>query len=279
MCETMPRSVREVIPGTEELVFRQPYVAGTVVSTCAREGRGRARASYSHPRDNKRISIDECPMMLLPRAQVRHNFNAYTLRRRFTTVADNGFQDLQLSTISVSDWVEAGGRPTHKSALRTPGSRRKSEADSGFGSLKRCVTFEDLSESSLNRSPDELSTSSGGDNKPGNRDDDDGESVLSGASYEDRRTYDLPEHLDSFGDNDKVCVAPNKKKKREQEPPPHPENKHHPGDCNSCPQCQKDDARMRKYFGGVDYFLDWIISKWGKASITIYLNHRAIEAL
>ncbi|XP_052800182.1 uncharacterized protein LOC128231412 isoform X13 [Mya arenaria] len=214
----------------------------------------------------REITINDAPMMLLPKARVRDSPSHYDkFRRSYTVVeADAPYQGLHISTIQSVDGMVPRQMP--RSALKQrKESISRSEADSGFCSLKRSVTFDNLSrsQSTVFRSDDEfenLSESSYDETADTNH-----ELFHHNNALED---VDLSDHLDSFGDNSPVIsrLSPH--------PPPktvlpvkrrrHGEGDHNVEACEICGVILSDTERVQRSFGKVDSFLSWVMVRWGK---------------
>ncbi|XP_060599771.1 uncharacterized protein LOC132753345 isoform X4 [Ruditapes philippinarum] len=220
-------------------------------------------------RRQKEITINDAPMMLLPKARVRDSLDYYdNFRRSYSVVADTSVQGLHISTIQSVSGLEK--ITPQKPALKSRRSSiSRSEADSGFCSLKRAVTFENLShsQSSVYKSDDDLdnlSVSTVDDNLDNDSDD---HLPNIQASF-----GEIPDHLESFSNGDYVLANPPhvprppsrsegyyfSKRRR------HGHSEDH--DISACEICgvvlsEKDKVQMK--FGKVDKFLDWVMSKWG----------------
>ncbi|KAK3587653.1 hypothetical protein CHS0354_032859 [Potamilus streckersoni] len=232
----------------------------------------------------KKLTIDRVPIMLIPKARIRED-GEMLINRSFGVVADDGTQGLYLSAIS--HILPASHKPTKSAlkAIRYSSSLGRSEVDSGFGSMKRSVTFGDLSHSrSSIRTSDDLEiwseASQSGDEEAdiksktfAEEDDDD---VL---SYRLTRLADLanaPQHLDSFGGKEPVLVtrvATSRPKSRNFTR----RKRHSRGSvqCEFCGAIVPESDMLRKKvtnsFGTVDCFHDWVLAKLGKRSDLQYL--------
>ncbi|XP_052800169.1 uncharacterized protein LOC128231412 isoform X3 [Mya arenaria] len=222
----------------------------------------------------REITINDAPMMLLPKARVRDSPSHYDkFRRSYTVVeADAPYQGLHISTIQSVDGMVPRQMP--RSALKQrKESISRSEADSGFCSLKRSVTFDNLSrsQSTVFRSDDEfenLSESSYDETADTNH-----ELFHHNNALED---VDLSDHLDSFGDNSPVIsrLSPH--------PPPktvlpvkrrrHGEGDHNVEACEICGVILSDTERVQRSFGKVDSFLSWVMVRWGKRGELQYVQ-------
>lgn len=224
----------------------------------------------------REITINDSPMMLLPKARVRESMEYYDQFRQSYNgvVADTSTQGLHISTIqSVTGLVT---RIAPKSAIKhRKNSLSRSEADSGFCSLKRSVTFENLSrsQSTVFRSDDEydnLSETSSDEKYDCER--------IPCPSPEIADSDDFPMHLESFGNDGPVIPSPplipprplsrqchSEKVRRRR----HGEQDGHDAEsCEICGVVLSDSERVKRSFGRVDTFLDWVMSKWGKVSKT-----------
>ncbi|XP_053374901.1 uncharacterized protein LOC123535376 [Mercenaria mercenaria] len=220
-------------------------------------------------RRQKEITINDAPMMLLPKARVRDSLDYYDqFRRSYSVVADTSAQGLHISTVQSYSCLES--KTPHKSVLKSRrNSISRSEADSGFCSLKRAVTFENLShsQSSVYKSDDDLDnlSDSSDEDKLDNHTDDHLPDIQSTLD-------DIPDHLESFSNGDFVLADP----QYVPRPPSRTEGyqvhnrrrhgQHGNHDISACEICgvvlsEKDKVKMK--FGKVDKFLDWVMSKWG----------------
>lgn len=227
----------------------------------------------SRSRRQKEITINDAPMMLLPKARVRDSLDYYdSFRRSYSVVADTSAQGLHISTIQSVSGLEK--MAPHKPALKSRRSSvSRSEADSGFCSLKRAVTFENLSysQSSVYKSDDDLDNLSVStvDDKFDNDSDDHLPDIQASVD-------EIPDHLESFSNGDFVLANP----PHVPRPPSRAEGfyvskrrrhgHHEDHDISACEICgvvlsEKD--RVKKKFGKVDKFLDWVMSKWGPVSV------------
>lgn len=222
----------------------------------------------------REITINDSPMMLLPKARVRESVDFYDQARRAYggVVADTSTQGLHISTIQ--SVVGMDSRLPSKSAIKhRKNSISRSEADSGFCSLKRSVTFENLSrsQSTVFRSDDEFENMS---DSSSDEKDDHHTARPSYPSPEVPESDDFPIHVDSYGHDEPVITNP-------QFIPPRPPSRqchsererrrrhgdHEGHDAESCEICGvvlTDSERVKKSFGRVDTFLDWVMCKWGK---------------
>lgn len=195
------------------------------------------------------ISIDNTPTMLLPKARVRKDYDIYSIPRPFSVIPAEEYHHLYLS--SASEPLDYFSRRTpSKPSLKTKGSSRV--ADIANSSLKRSVTFEDLSLS-----------------RPESRLVDRSSSVISTQNEDEGPCWDsLPLYLDSYADERPVIPTPrtnsqNSNRSRTRSRPDDQECA-----CSIC-EVMSDKARVQKYFGGVNSFLKWILAKWGKVSLLI----------
>lgn len=215
---------------------------------------------------NRVVSIDKSPIMLLPKARVRDNYDIYGINRPFSVVPADEYNTLYLSTLA-SDADDMRSKAPSRASLK---SRRysRSDADSGFHSLKRYVTFDDMSmsRSTLYKSVDDLDVHS--DVDAPEVDEVDNVSVRSlSPGHHLSDSCGASEYIDSFGDTSipKLPRLPSRyiraEKRRVKTPNPKPVN---PDKCN-CSICSamEDQARVQRHFGGIDKFLDWIYSNWG----------------
>lgn len=256
-----------VLKRSQNSCLRFPKVEATAVN---RDDKLKlSRLGQRTMRDPHRaISIDESPIMLLPKAHVRNDYDIRASKRAFSVVADDEASSLHLSTVPY-DREDVKSRSTSRSSIKSR-KNHPSDADSGIGSsLRRCVTFSELSlsRSSIARSLDELEKSSelGDLNNNSVKDNDMLDSVFG----------PLPEaeddggHLDSFAD---IIPDPPKIRKRQEGKQQNQEctltetdiQRCHEQDCEICKGFMSEKTRIQRYFGGVDQFLQWLYSKWGK---------------
>ena len=241
---------------------------------------GGHRNCYRHPTDKKKnITINDFPMMLLPRAQIRTNYNATNCRRPFIIIPDDGLHDIHLSTISVSDWMEhaqshTGPRTTKRVVgMIRPNSgsvitesvsgirKRYSDSDSGYSSFKRCVTFEDLSlgSTAVTELIDGLFVRS----VPSHQSVKSDQSLESiqldecGGSEGEERLEHLPIYLDSFGEDKPLFTALQ---------PSAAAALIHNAVYNQPTQddhgCLQYMLRSERYTGGTQLLIRWIFAKW-----------------
>ncbi|XP_078335967.1 uncharacterized protein LOC111136340 isoform X23 [Crassostrea virginica] len=223
-----------------------------------------------HRDPHRAISIDESPIMLLPKAHVRNDYDIRASKRAFSVVADDELSTFHLSTVPF-EREDTKPRSTSRSSLKSRKSAR-SEADSGFGSsIRRCVTFSELSlsRSTITRSLDDIEKSSVSEDMNNNsvKDNDMLDSVFGPLPEAD----DDGGHLDSFAD---IIPDPPKIRKKQREISKQDEQgctlteadvkRCHEQDCEICRGFASEQTRIQRYFGGVDQFLQWLYSKWGK---------------
>jgi ribosomal protein S18 len=256
-----------VLKRSQNSCLRFPKVEATAVN---RDDKLKlSRLGQRTMRDPHRaISIDDSPIMLLPKAHVRNDYDIHASKRGFNVVADDEASTLHLSTVPY-DRENIKSRSTSGSSMKSR-KNRPSDADSGIGSsLRRCVTFSELSlsRSSIERSLNELEKSSELDDLNNNnvKDSDVLDSVfgpLPEAEYDDG-------HLDSFAD---IIPDPPKIRKRQEGKQENQKctlteadiQRCHEQDCEICRGFISEKTRIQRYFGGVDQFLQWLYSKWGK---------------
>ncbi|XP_056021395.1 uncharacterized protein LOC125675297 isoform X37 [Ostrea edulis] len=267
-----------VLKRSQNSCLRFPKVEATAVN---RDDKLKlSRLGQRTMRDPHRaISIDESPIMLLPKAHVRNDYDIRASKRAFSVVADDEASSLHLSTVPY-DREDVKSRSTSRSSIKSR-KNHPSDADSGIGSsLRRCVTFSELSlsRSSIARSLDELEKSSelGDLNNNSVKDNDMLDSVFG----------PLPEaeddggHLDSFAD---IIPDPPKIRKRQEGKQQNQEctltetdiQRCHEQDCEICKGFMSEKTRIQRYFGGVDQFLQWLYSKWGKKRKDLLTYSRA----
>ncbi|KAK6192308.1 hypothetical protein SNE40_003797 [Patella caerulea] len=205
--------------------YATPYktiTPGTVLPNFSLDASREYRRSYVHPRDRK-ISIDNVPTMLLPKARIREDFDLSELR-------DLVFPDNSLQKV-------------HLAALHPNGIY-------GNSADQKRIWFEDIS------------------NTSGSISNEDGEcdsllSYLSSTSSDDRHRENIPQHLESFGTTlPEVNVKSRKPLRGLSAPDEHDDHRR----CSSCNQLNEARERVLTYFGGVEYFLSWVLSKWRKVS-------------
>ena len=236
------------------------------------------------PRSHQ-LTINDAPMMLLPKARLRESLDYYDqFRRSYSVVADTTTQGLHISTIQSVNAIQMRAPPKSAMKSRCSSAMGRSDVDSGIGSLKRSVTFDNLtqSRSTVYRLDDDL------DNLSDISNDDDKDDVIkpdTDHTLEDRDSFfrlpsltklddNLPAHLDTFGTDEPTLSSPKprtisrsssftKTKRRKHS---HTDNDDMDA-CEICGTILSDKERVQKSFGQVDNFLDWVLSKWGKVSI------------
>lgn len=220
---------------------------------------------------HRAISIDESPIMLLPKANVRNDYDIRASKRAFNVVADDELSTFHLSTVPLDREEIKSSRSVSRSSMKSRKSLQ-SETDSGFGSsLRRCVTFSELSlsRSTIARSLDDIEKSSELEDVNNNN--------LKNINMLDSLFGPLPEtdddggHLDSFAD---VIPDPPKIRKKQKDNAEVEDQRCtltetdvkrcHEQDCEICKGFASEHTRIQRYFGGVDQFLQWLYSKWGK---------------
>ncbi|KAL3858031.1 hypothetical protein ACJMK2_012647 [Sinanodonta woodiana] len=240
--------------------------------------------SMHNRRRKKKLTIDRVPIMLIPKARIRED-GEMLINRSFGVVADDGTQGLYLSAIS--HILPASHKPTKSAlkAVRYSSSLGRSEVDSGFGSMKRSVTFGDLSHSrSSIRTSDDLEIWS-----EASQSEDDEANIKSKAfaeedgddfsSYRLTRLADLadgPEHLDSFGGREPALitgeVTSRLKSKNFRRRKRH---SHGSVQCEFCGAIVPESDMLRRKVTNsvvnVDCFHDWAMTKLGKRSDLQYL--------
>ena len=232
------------------------------------------------------VSINEIPMMLLPKARVRTTYDVTRLGRDLI-IPDHDYSALHLSTLHPHTELTAAkgqGRSRYIGRSR-PVSR--SDVDSGIGSLKRGVTFDDLSvsRSTVFKSLEELESTSEDelDHKMLALIENDTDSVISLPAISPRETTKkTPEYLESYGNKDDSFLPepPQKKIKRKRFLDSWRSRRRSKirycdvetcseQDCSICEGFMSDKERITRTFGGVDNFLDWLFSKWGKVRFLV----------
>lgn len=226
------------------------------------------RSKYAvSTREPVQITINDAPMMLLPKARVRDSLDYYDrFRRSGSVVADTSVQGLHISTIqSVTDMYS---RVPHKSAMKSRKcSISRSETDSGFYSMKRAVTFDNLNQSqnSVYRSDEDSDSLSNASGSGGCRYDGEAEHLSQDYLNQDH----LPEHLESFGN----LSCPSRTEGYQQSRWQHGlRSDHDISACEICGVVLSDTDRVKRKFGKVDAFLDWVMSRWGPVSV-LFINH------
>ena len=238
---------------------------------------------------SQQLSINDAPMMLLPKARLRDSLDFYDNYRRsaYNIVADTSVHGLHISTIQSVNAIQM--RTPSKSAMKSrcfsAMGRSDRDADSGIGSLKRSVTFDNLtqSRSTVYRSEDDLENIDNISDGSVNEKDDHINTVAS-HNNENADSFfrlpslvkpddDLPAHLDTFGTNE-PAVTDTRPGSREQKRNSDAKRRKHSHtdrrDVESCEICGtvlSDEERVMKRFGKVDTFLDWVLSRWGKVSL------------
>lgn len=222
--------------------------------------------SRRKPNKQREISINDAPMMLLPKARVRDSLDYYdNFRRSYSVVADTSMQGLHISTIQTMSGLETRLPP--KSALKSRcNSISRSDADSGFSSLKRTVTFENLnrSQSTVFRSDDEF------ENMSDSSEESDSETRFDRVT--NSNSDEFPDHLESFGSDQVVVPEPKSRPQSRQgqqgKRRKHGQNEYHDVHaCEICGMILSEKERVTRKFGKVDSFLDWVMSKWGPVSV------------
>lgn len=247
-------------------------------------------------KEDKSIIINEVPMMLLPKARIRTTYDFMIPRGNTCVIPDQEFNMLHLSTLHPdADFARTRSytpRLSFRSKSRFSQCPSGSDLDSGIGSLKRGVTFDDLSmsQSTVYKSIDDFDDYSDDEETKhtmysSTKEDEDFMS-LSSSSFLPPIDSDLPEHLESYGDVISIAESVIKKQKRNKfldswrrsrsrpQTPGSEVEPCHEETCLICKGFMSDQERIQKCFGGVQNFLDWIFSKWGKVSeavITIYM--------
>lgn len=230
------------------------------------------RSKYTvSTREPVQITINDAPMMLLPKARVRDSLDYYdSFRRSYSVVADTSVQGLHISTIQSVAGMAA--RVPHKSAMKSrQSSISRSETDSGFFSLKRAVTFDNLNrnQNSVYRSDEECDSLSDGSGEC--RYDDVSEHLSQVHLNHDH----LPEHLESFDNGTQVVSdlsCPSRTEGYLQSRWNHGlRGDHDISACEICGVVLSDTDRVKRTFGKVDAFLDWVLSRWGPVS-ALFIN-------
>ena len=225
------------------------------------------RKSTSRESKPREITINDSPMMLLPKARVRESMEYYdSFHRSYNgVIADTSTQGLHISTIQSVVGMESR-TPTKPAIKSRKNSISQSEADSGFCSLKRSVTFEDISrsQSTVFRSDDELDNMS-------DTSSDERHTESYSPSPEIADSDDFPTHLESFGNDAPVVFIPPRPPSRQCHSARtirrgrHVDQDGHDSEsCEICGVVLTDKDRVQKSFGKVDTFLDWVMTKWGK---------------
>lgn len=222
----------------------------------------RIKAKRQRLRPNQTVSIDDSPMMMLPKARIRHDYNPLTSRTMSVISADDT-SGLHISTIPGSAIIS---KSFSKSSLRNHHHSSRSDVDSGIGSMKRSVTFDEIS---LGRSSfksiddiDAISDITQHDCK-------DTEPLIF-ESFPEGRYNEMPEYLDTYSDNlYSVPKLPKLKQRRTNvsKKSDDDDDENHEANCPICSGLLSDTERIRKYFGGVDAFFKWFWSRWGNVSI------------
>ena len=239
---------------------------------------------------SQQLTINDAPMMLLPKARLSESVNFYDqFRRSYGVVADTATQGLHISTIQSVNAIQL--RTPTKSAMksRCSSAMGRSDVDSGIGSLKRSVTFDNLtqSRSTVYRSMDDLENLDNLSDVSNDDKDDhvkhtvdhtlqDGESFFRLSSLT-KVDESLPAHLDTFGIDEPILSSPEPKQlSRNASFSKIKRRKHSHTDssdleaCEICGTVLSDKERVQRTFGKVDTFLDWVLSKWGKVSKVVF---------
>lgn len=244
---------------------------------------------------SQQLTINDAPMMLLPKARIRESLDFYNNYRGRTCgiVADTSTHGLHLSTIQSVNAIQI--RTPAKSALksRCSSAMGRSDADSGIGSLKRSVTFDNLtqSRSTVYRSDDDLDNL---DNLSDISIEDKDEHINSVAAQNRQHVESffrlpplikpddsLPAHLDTFGIDEPTLSSPQPREltvSKSSSFSGTKRRKHSHSDrqdveaCEICGTVLSDQERVMRKFGKVDSFLDWVLSKWGKVSTYLVLE-------
>ncbi|XP_052075171.1 uncharacterized protein LOC127712647 isoform X8 [Mytilus californianus] len=216
------------------------------------------KAKRQRLRPNQTVSIDSSPMMMLPKARIRNDYNQLN-RRKMSVISADDTSGLHLSTISGSAIVS---KSFSKSSLRNHHHSSRSDVDSGIGSMRRSVTFDEISfgRSSF-KSIDDIDAISDFDQQESKERDD--------HIYEpfpEGRYNEMPQYVDTYSDNQFTPPKFSKKKKQKRVvPATNPDTEeNHEANCPICSGFNNQTARMQKYFGGVDEFFKWFWSRWGK---------------
>ncbi|XP_071179776.1 uncharacterized protein [Mytilus edulis] len=218
------------------------------------------KAKRQRLRPNQTVSIDSSPMMMLPKARIRTDYNQLS-RRKMSVISADDTSGLHLSTISGSAIVS---KSFSKSSLRNHHHSSRSDVDSGIGSMRRSVTFDEISfgRSSF-KSIDDIDAISDFDQQESKERDD--------HIYEpfpEGRYNEMPQYVDTYSDNQFTHTKFSKKKKQKRVvPATNPDTEeNHEANCPICSGFNNQTARMQKYFGSVDEFFKWFWSRWGKGS-------------
>ncbi|VDI00700.1 Hypothetical predicted protein [Mytilus galloprovincialis] len=218
------------------------------------------KAKRQRLRPNQTVSIDSSPMMMLPKARIRTDYNQLS-RRKMSVISADDTSGLHLSTISGSAIVS---KSFSKSSLRNHHHSSRSDVDSGIGSMRRSVTFDEISfgRSSF-KSIDDIDAISDFDQQESKERDD--------HIYEpfpEGRCNEMPQYVDTYSDNQFTHTKFSKKKKQKRVvPATNPDTEeNHEANCPICSGFNNQTARMQKYFGSVDEFFKWFWSRWGKGS-------------
>ncbi|XP_063416967.1 uncharacterized protein LOC134699294 isoform X5 [Mytilus trossulus] len=211
-------------------------------------------------RPNQTVSIDSSPMMMLPKARIRTDYNQLN-RRKMSVISADDTSGLHLSTISGSAIVS---KSFSKSSLRNHHHSSRSDVDSGIGSMRRSVTFDEISfgRSSF-KSIDDIDAISDFDHQESKERDD---HIYE--PYPEGRYNEMPQYVDTYSDNQFTPTKFSKKKKQKRVlPVSNPDTEeNHEANCPICSGFNNQTARMQKYFGSVDEFFKWFWSRWGKGS-------------
>lgn len=216
----------------------------------------RVKAKRQRFRPNQTVSINESPMMIIPKARIRNDFNQLS-KRSSQVVSVDDTSGLHLSTIPGPTIV---AKSFSRTSLRNHHHSSRSDIDSGIGSMKRSVTFDEIS----------VGRSSLFDDIEDTTDEEDaGKDKMNYEPYPAERYNEMPPYVDTYSDNSYI-VPQMPRIKRPKTVPVAFENpdteENHEANCPICSGFYDQNDRIKKYFGGVDQFFKWFWSKWGKVS-------------
>ncbi|KAK3083862.1 hypothetical protein FSP39_004274 [Pinctada imbricata] len=136
--------------------------------------------------------------------------------------------------------------------------------------MKRCVTFDELSIgfSTISKSLDDIERVSNSEESIRGCDNNkEQEPEIHTIILDDGE--EAPEYIDNFAD-DAFAVPippkiPKKSEKRECSLTEADIERCHQQSCEICKGFMDERQRIQRYFGGIESFLDWLFSKWGKS--------------
>ena len=211
------------------------------------------------------ISIEESPIMLLPKARLRNDYDPSSVRRSFSVIPQDDYTSLHLSTVPFAPSEATTPRSLSRISLKSR-TRSRSGSDSGFGSFRRCVTFDELSIglSTVSKSLDDIERESEFTDPAKEADDID---FVLEHHVADDSGVDVPDYIDNYADDVFTVPVPPKVAKTSKRDCKLTENdieRCHQRNCQICSGFMNERERIQRYFGGIDQFLDWLYSRWGR---------------